>query len=133
MALFITIVYALIVGLGSQLFDSSVLSFVAAAALALGFQRARDRARKLADRLVYGDRATPYEVLADFSGRMGEAYAADDVLPRMAQVLAAGSGAEVAVVWLRVGDELHPSAVFPAGAMPPQDLPGDAVEVLPPR
>ena len=130
MALFITIVYALIVGLGSQLFDSSVLSFVAAAALALGFQPARDRARKVADRLVYGDRATPYEVLADFSGRMGEAYAADDVLPRMAQVLAAGSGAEVAVVWLRVGDELHPSAVFPAGAKPPQDLPGDAVEVL---
>jgi signal transduction histidine kinase len=130
MALFISIVYALIVGLGSQLFDSSVLSFVAAAALALGFQPARDRARKLADRLVYGERATPYEVLADFSGRMGEAYAADDVLPRMAQVLAAGSGAEVAVVWLRVGDELHPSAVFPAGATPPADLPGDAVEVL---
>jgi signal transduction histidine kinase len=130
MALFISIVYALIVGLGSQLFDSSVLSFVAAAALALGFQPARDRARKLADRLVYGERATPDEVLADFSGRMGEAYAADDVLPRMAQVLAAGSGAEVAVVWLRVGDELHPSAVFPAGATPPADLPGDAVEVL---
>ena len=44
----------LIVGLGSQLFDSSVLSFVAAAVLALGFQPARDRARRLADRLVYG-------------------------------------------------------------------------------
>ena len=75
MALFITLIYALIVGLGSQLFDSSALSFVAAAVLALGFQPARDRARKLADRLVYGERATPYEVLADFSGRMGEAYA----------------------------------------------------------
>ena len=61
MALFISLVYALIVGLGSQLFDSSALSFIAAAVLAIGFQPARDRARKLADRLVYGRRATPYE------------------------------------------------------------------------
>ncbi|MEO8422881.1 MAG: histidine kinase [Actinomycetota bacterium] len=130
MALFITLIYALIVGLGSQLFDSSVLSFVAAAVLAVGFQPARDRARKLADRLVYGERATPYEVLADFSGRMGEAYAADDVLPRMAQVLAAGTGAEVAVVWLRLGDELHPSAMFPADSATPADVPADAVDVV---
>jgi signal transduction histidine kinase len=130
MALFITLIYALIVGLGSQLFDSSVLSFVAAAVLALGFQPARDRARKLADRIVYGERATPYEVLADFSGRMGEAYAADDVLPRMAQVLAAGTGADVAVVWLRLGDELHPSAVFPPDSAQPAELPDDAVDVI---
>ena len=61
---------------------------------------------------------------------MGEAYDADDILPRMAQVLAAGTGAEVAVVWLRVGDELHPSATFPTGAMPPADPPEGAVEVL---
>ena len=119
MALFIALVYAVIVGLGSQLFDSSALSFAAAVVLALAFQPVRDRARRLADRLVYGKRATPYEVLADFSGRMGEAYAADDVLPRMAQVLAAGTGAELAVVWLRVGDELQPSAVFPADSTPP--------------
>lgn len=130
MALFITSIYAAIVGLGSQLFDSSALSFVAAAVLAIGFQPARDRARKLADRLVYGKRATPYEVLADFSGRVGEAYAADDVLPRMAQVLAAGTGAEVAVVWLRVGDTQHTAAVFPADAVPPADPPADAVDVL---
>jgi signal transduction histidine kinase len=130
MALFITLIYALIVGLGSQLFHSSVPSFLAAAVLAVGFQPARDRARKLADRLVYGKRATPYEVLANFSGRMGEAYAADDVLPRMAQVLAAGTGADVAVVWLRLGDVLHPSATFPADARPPTHPPEDAVEVL---
>jgi signal transduction histidine kinase len=79
---------------------------------------------------VYGERATPYEVLADFSGRMGEAYAADDVLPRMAQVLAAGTGADAAVVWLRLGDELYPSAVFPPESARPADLPDDAVDVL---
>ena len=130
MALFISLLYALIVGLGSQLFSSSSLSFVAAAVLAVGFQPARERARRLADRLVYGKRATPYEVLADFSGRMGEAYADDDVLPRMAQVLAAGTGAEEAVVWLRVGAALQPSATFPPGAAPPLRPPEDAVDVL---
>jgi signal transduction histidine kinase len=130
MALFIALVYAAIVGIGSQLFDSSTLSFAAAVVLALAFQPVRERARKVADRLVYGKRATPYEVLADFSGRMGEAYAADDVLPRMAQVLAAGTGAEIAVVWLRVGPELHPAAVHPADATAPPDPPADAVDVL---
>jgi signal transduction histidine kinase len=130
MALFIALVYATIVGLGSQLFNSSALSFAAAVVLALAFQPVRDRARRLADRLVYGKRATPYEVLADFSGRMGEAYAAEDVLPRMAQVMAAGTGAEIAVVWLRVGAALQPAAVFPADTAPPAHPPDDAVEVL---
>jgi signal transduction histidine kinase len=129
LAAFITVVYAGIVGgigaiVGSK--SSTGLSFVAAAALAVLFQPARDRARRVADRLVYGGRATPYEVLSEFSGRVGEAYAADDVLPRMAQVLAAGTGAEAAAVWLRLGAELRPAAVWPVGASAPPD---DRVEV----
>ena len=133
LAAFSAIVYAVIVGgLGALVGSASntTLSFFAAAALAIGFQPARDRARRLADRLVYGQRATPYEVLAEFSGRVGEAYDADDVLPRMAQVLAAGTGAEVAVVWLRVGGELQPAAAFPADATSPSTPSGDTVDVL---
>ena len=60
-------------------------------------------ARRIADRVVYGRRATPYEVLTAFSGRIGETYASDDVLARMAHVLAAGTGATRARVLLRVG------------------------------
>src|SRR5919202_1178935 len=71
---------------------------------------ARARARRFADRLVYGKRATPYEVLAEFSDRMSETYATEDVLPRMAEILRAGTGAEVARVWLRLGHELRPAA-----------------------
>jgi hypothetical protein len=57
MAMFITAVYALLVGgvgaiVGSR--GSTTLSFVAAAVLAVGFQPARDRARRFADRVVYG-------------------------------------------------------------------------------
>jgi signal transduction histidine kinase len=99
----------------------ATLSFVAAAVLAVAFQPARERARRVADRLVYGHRATPYEVLADFSSRVGDAYDADDVLPRMAQVLASGTGATSATVWLRVGGDLHPIATSPAEAEPGRD------------
>ena len=67
--------------------------------------------RRIADRLVYGKRATPYEVLASFSGRVGEAYSSDDVLPRMAQILSAGTGAASARVLVRVGGDLLEAAV----------------------
>ena len=71
----------------------------------------RRRARRVADRLVYGQRATPYEVLTEFSARVGETYASDDVLPRMASILQAGTGAKTARVLLRVGGELREAAV----------------------
>jgi hypothetical protein len=118
LVVFITVVYAAIVGLLTTQVSSTIGSFAAAATLAVLFAPARDRARKLADRLVYGKRATPYEVLADFSGRVGEAYAADDVLDRMAGVLANGTGAEVATVWLKVANDVRPAATFPEGATP---------------
>jgi signal transduction histidine kinase len=115
LAVFITAVYAAVVGAASALNRSTVGSFAAAATLAVLFAPARDRARKLADRLVYGKRATPYEVLADFSGRVGEAYAAEDVLERMAAVLADGTGADAATVWLKLAGRNQPAATSPAG------------------
>jgi signal transduction histidine kinase len=123
LAVFIAAVYAAVVsGLGALVGGhDATLSFVAAAVLAVAFQPARERARRVADRLVYGHRATPYEVLADFSSRVGDAYDADDVLPRMAQVLASGTGATSATVWLRVGGDLHPIAKSPADAEPGRD------------
>lgn len=103
LAAFITVVYAAIVGVaGSRFRGSQVGSFLAAATLAVLFAPARDRARKIADRLVYGKRATPYEVLAEFSDRVGNAYADDDVLSRMVEVLMEGTGATGARVSLRV-------------------------------
>jgi signal transduction histidine kinase len=136
-AVFITSVYMalvvgpiLLIGSGGGSRESVVLSAIAAAVVAVAFQPVRQRANRFADRLVYGKSATPYEVLSEFSGRVGEAYAADDVLPRMAQVLAAGTGAEAAAVWLRVGGELRPTAVWPVEVSVPTELPPDAVDVL---
>jgi len=112
----ISVVYVAIVGgigavVGSRL--DTALAFAGAAVLAVAFQPIRRRAGRFADRLVYGRRATPYEVLSDFSGRVGGAYADDDVLPRMAEILGEGTGAVTATVWLRVGRELRPAASWP--------------------
>jgi signal transduction histidine kinase len=122
LAAFIGLVYAAIVGGAGALVGArgdATLSFVAAAALAILFQPARDRARRLADRLVYGHRATPYEVLSEFSERAGGAYSSEDVLPRMAEIVGRGVAAERATVWLRVGGELRPEATWPAGGLGP--------------
>jgi signal transduction histidine kinase len=80
--------------------------------------------RRIGQRIVYGRRAAPYQVLSEFSERVGETYATEDVLPRMARILGEGTGAAGARVWLRVGGELRTEAGWPA------DLPGrDAVSL----
>ena len=86
-------------------------------------------AKRIADRVVFGGRATPYEVLTEFSERVGETYDADDVLPRMAAVLGEATGADRATVWLQVGAELRPAATWPVDA-DEADVPADAVDVV---
>src|SRR5205823_775642 len=113
LAVFITAVYAgLVFSVGTLAGgrDRPLVSAVAAAVVAVAFQPARQRAGRLANRVVYGRRATPYEVLSDFSRRIRGTYSSEDVLPQMARVVAAGTGAGQVVVWLRVGGELRPAA-----------------------
>ncbi len=74
--------------------------------------------RRIADRIVFGGRATPYEVLTEFSQRVGESYSTEDVLPRMAAVLGTAVGAERADIWLGVGASLRHAAGWPEGASP---------------
>jgi signal transduction histidine kinase len=130
-----TVVFAILVGL--------LMAIAAVAAIALGgslADRVRDRpavalltgvvlgllviplyrlSRRIADRLVFRGRASPYEVLRSFAGHVGETYSTDDVLPRMARVLAEATGASRARVWVRVGDELRVRANWPLdGASP---------------
>ncbi len=95
LAVFITVVYVgIVVGVGAIVGSRAdpILSAAAAAIVALAFQPARRRAQRFADRLVYGERAAPYEVLSEFSERLGNAYANEDLLPRMARALAGAPG-----------------------------------------
>jgi signal transduction histidine kinase len=139
LAAFITVVYVgIVVGVGALVGSGDAqnlaLSVTATAIVAVAFQPVRTRAERFANRLVFGKRATPYEILSEFSGRMGEAYDDDDVLPRMSRVLGEGIAAEHAEVWLHVGEELRVAAAWPEGsgraapvrigAGPLGDLPG---------
>jgi signal transduction histidine kinase len=111
------VIYALIVGGVGALVESSsstVLSFIAAALVAVLFQPMLSRARRFADRVVYGHRASPYEVLASFSARMA-GRENDVVLGEMARVVAEGTGATSADVWLKLDGALYPSASWPDG------------------
>jgi signal transduction histidine kinase len=131
LAIFITAVYAgLVIGVGTLAGgrDSPLLAALAAAVVAVAFQPARQWAGRLANRVVYGRRATPYQVLSDFARRIGGTYAAGDVLPQMARTVAAGTGAEQVVVWLRVGGELRPEASSD-GSPYPGPLPVDGHEL----
>jgi signal transduction histidine kinase len=131
LAVFITIVYVgIVVGVGALVGSQAnpVLSAAAAAVVALAFQPARRRAQRLADRLVYGKRATPYEVLSEFSERLGNTYANEELLPRMARALGEGTGGARADVWIRVGDELRPEAAWPEEVEPSSPRPAPADE-----
>jgi signal transduction histidine kinase len=143
LVVFITAVYvALVAGIGTLMGNrhSVLLAALAAAVVAVAFQPVRQWAGRLANRVVYGRRATPYQVLSDFARRIGGAYADEDVLPQMAHIVEDGTGAERVVVWLRVDDELHPvassdgsphAAPPQAEALPVEALPADG-RAMPP-
>jgi hypothetical protein len=119
LAVFITAVYVgIVVGIGSLLGAASqsslTLSILATAVVAVAFQPVRDRVQRFANRLVYGKRATPYEVLSQFSERVAGVYSSEAVLPRMASVLGEATGASRADVWIRLSDEIVPAASWPA-------------------
>ena len=121
LAVFITVVYVgIAVGFGTLAGSGGKpnlgLSILATAIVAIGFQPARERVQRVANRLVYGQRATPYQVLSQFSSQVAGSYAADEVLPRMARVLEEGTAAERSTVWLRSGGALHAAATWPVAA-----------------
>jgi signal transduction histidine kinase len=120
---------AIVGSLASGAAESRIAVLVLGAAMGFAIWPLRRIATRIADRLVFGGRRTPYEVLAEFSGRLAETYSSEDVLARMAQIVAAGVGADLAVVWLKVADAFRASATWPPDAALPVTIPDDAVEV----
>ena len=126
---FITATYvAIVVGVGSLVGRGDepnlVLSVAATALVAVAFQPVRRQLRRLANRLVFGRRATPYDVLSGFATRVGAAEASPETLVGLAELLADGTGARPARVWLRVGSQLRSAATWPeeSAAVPPIDI-----------
>jgi class 3 adenylate cyclase len=124
-ALATTVYLAIVVGVGTLVGSRGkpnlLLTIVATAVIAVAFQPVRDRSRRVANRLVYGRRASPYEVLSGFSQGIAKA-ATDDSLQRMARLVVEATGAVQATVWLRLGEVLQPQASWPLSGPPPQPI-----------
>jgi signal transduction histidine kinase len=92
----------------------SVVATLTAAAL---FQPMRAGADQLAQRLVFGRRATPYEALSEFADQLALTQSLDTVLPRAAEKLGQATAASSTHVWLRAdGNVLQPVATWPSTA-----------------
>lgn len=117
---FVSAVYiSVVVGVGGVLgrgTDNLALSVAATFIVAVAFEPAKGRMERLANRIIYGHRATPYEVLSEFSERVADTVASEELLARMAKVLGEGTGAVRADVWLAIDDELRPAVQWPPGA-----------------
>jgi signal transduction histidine kinase len=95
LAAFIGLVYvAVVVVLGQGLGPggSAGLKIVATAIVAVAFEPVRERLSRFANRLVYGERATPYEIMAEVSDRLAGAISVDEILPRIAEATVKGVG-----------------------------------------
>jgi signal transduction histidine kinase len=108
---------AVVAGVGSLLAAGSesrlLLAVVATAFVAVAFQPLRARLERLANRLVYGVRAVPYEVLADFTTRLDGRENSLQLLPVMARMLAQGTGSDAATVWLHENGHEVAASSFP--------------------
>ncbi len=129
----ITVIYAVIVGgVGAAIGHGdqpNVFAAVAATAVAaVAFQPARRRVQRFADHLIYGDRLAPYELVATFTERLDDA-SLDEILPRMAALVAEGTRAERVRIWLRSGVDLRAVASWPTDPVAPSPVRLDGGEV----
>ena len=99
-----------------------LLPFVAMGVVALGLGVVLPRIDALVERLTHHREVTPYSSLASAAARI-RAGSLEQALPGLAQVLADGTGASRAAVWLAVGDRLVVAAEHPPGAFGPSRRP----------
>jgi signal transduction histidine kinase len=120
---FVGLTFVVVVIGGGLLFGRSsgaqvVLSVVATAVVALGFDRVLTRLERYATRVVRGGQPSPYDVLRRFSGAVDDSGPADELPLHMARLLAEGTGAEWAQVWVAVDGRAVPTATWPPDADP---------------
>jgi signal transduction histidine kinase len=118
---FVVVVYVVVVLGGGTLIGRTsspdlLLSVLATATIALAFDRVQSSLERAATGLVYGDKSPPLDVWKRFSSTVTGSYPSQELPSRMAQVLAEGTGAQAAEVWLLVQGRSVLAATWPPGA-----------------
>ncbi|WP_203335740.1 GAF domain-containing sensor histidine kinase [Nocardioides limicola] len=115
------------------------LTVAATAVAAVLFHPLRLRLQRMANRLVFGQQASPYDVLSSFTQRISGTYPLGEAPHSIAVGIAGALHPAGCDVWLREGDQLHRVATWPepGNAAPPvpvaridEGLPGAAHEYL---
>lgn len=133
---FVVLVYVVVVLGGGALVGHTSspalsLSVLATAVVALAFDPVQTRLARAATRLVHGGIPAPYDVLRRFTATVTEASPAEGLPTRMARVLAEGTGAAWAQVWLVVDGTPALAATWPARGSDPD--PGGTLAEAPGR
>jgi len=93
------------------------LSLLVTAVIAVAFDPARRRVQRGIDRLVYGDRPTPYEALARLSSQLSHGGDRVDLFAGLASTVADGVGATDVTLWVGSDHELVAVATWPPTAI----------------
>src|SRR4051812_12579297 len=116
-ALVVTVYVVVVLGLGRVPTESErgllALSMAAAAVAALLYLPARQRLNLFANRLVYGEREAPDQVLSTFGSRLSRAIPLDELLLQLAESLRKTLALSAAEVWTGSGGLLERSASVP--------------------
>jgi hypothetical protein len=103
-----------------------LLPFLAALVCAIGAAWLRPVVDRFVERVTHTRGTTPYSALAEAAARI-RSGSPDSALPGLAEVLAEGTAAREARVWLAVSDRLVTAAVHPPRAVTGETVPNLAV------
>jgi signal transduction histidine kinase len=109
---------------------SPLLAVLATAAVALLFVPVTAALERVATRMGQAAAATPYEVLSRFSETVTGGYPTEHLPARMAMLLAQGTGAAWAQVWLVVSGRVTLAATWPPNADDDRATPSGQADVV---
>jgi signal transduction histidine kinase len=103
-------IYALVVGGMGALFHAQgnlLIALIATGVVAVLFQPLRDRLQRGANRLLYGHRDEPFEVLARLGQRVEDTFSPELVLPAMVETIAQTLKLPYVAIAVQKGDRLQ--------------------------
>ena len=119
-------IYALVVGAMGAFFHAQgnwLIAFLATGLVALLFQPLREWLQRGANRLLYGRRDEPFEVLARLGQRVEDTFAPERVLPTMVETIAETLKLPYVAIAVQQGKELQITESYGMPATMPQSYP----------